>query len=560
MLITVVTWLFITYLIFCYGMAFCLLWNKLSSNRQRCSNSLDEIVIMGICIITVLAQYISLFYKIGLIANILLLIGSIIIILFCHKDIWNYFSGIEYTKKKIWLLCFACVTFAIMLMIGVLPDTHYDTALYHAQAIRWIEKYGVVKGLGNLHHRLAYNSSFLVLQALFGYKSVFGIELHSMNAYIAWILLVWSVGSLSIWKKDKMQLFDVGKLLYMLYLYLQVDRLSSPNTDFLAISLTLYILSKWLEAKEENKKIETYLFLCFLAVFALTLKLSVGACLLLAIYPLYLLCKNKQWTLMGRALMVGILIGLPFLLRNIMISGYLLYPVSSLGISGLDWKMALEEVLKDKEEITLWARGELCIASGNYKDPLKVWIPMWYQSLEIMWKCCVWVFVGSIPLASIYYLVINKEELKRNAEVFAANFGLLLIWFLSAPGIRFGGIFLMVLPLMLLVSLGIWLKKKVQSVKGYTILMSLFLVGMISGILKYAVGNEKYVIYPAKYTENLTEETELDGVLFYAPVHGDQTGYEDFPQLTYPWRKELIELREYGNLREGFRMKGNDKS
>lgn len=511
---------------------------------------------MGLCIITVLAQYISLVYKIGLIANILLFIGSIIIILFCHKDIRNYFSGIEYTKKKIWLLCFACVTFAIMLMIGVLPDTHYDTALYHAQAIRWIEKYGVVKGLGNLHHRLAYNSSFLVLQALLGYKSIFGIELYSVNAYIAGILLVWAVGTLSIWEKDKIRLSDMGKILYMVYLYLQIDRISSPNTDFFALSITLYILSKWLEAKEKDEEIETYLFLCFLAVFALTLKLSAAACLLLAAYPLYVLIKNKRYQLMCLALLVGILICLPFLLRNILVSGYLLYPVPALGISGLDWKMAVEEVIRDKEEIMIWGRGRCEDAS------FLVWVPVWYHALGIMWQCVIWIFVGTLPLAGVYYTLINREEIKKMPEVFGVIVGLLISWFMSAPLIRYGGIFLLIVPLFLILSLGIWLKKKVQSVKGYTILTSLFLVGMLSGILRYAVAvsNEKYVIYPAKYTENLTEETELDGVLFYAPVHGDQTGYEDFPQLTEPWRKELIELREYGNLREGFRMKGNDKS
>ena len=28
---------------------------------------------------------------------------------------------------------------------------HFDSGLYHAQAIRWIEEYGVVPGLANLH-------------------------------------------------------------------------------------------------------------------------------------------------------------------------------------------------------------------------------------------------------------------------------------------------------------------------------------------------------------------------------------------------------------------------
>ena len=33
---------------------------------------------------------------------------------------------------------------------------HLDTPLYHAQSIRWIEDYGAVKGLGNIHNRFAY--------------------------------------------------------------------------------------------------------------------------------------------------------------------------------------------------------------------------------------------------------------------------------------------------------------------------------------------------------------------------------------------------------------------
>ena len=44
---------------------------------------------------------------------------------------------------------------------------HYDTGLYHAQAIRWIEEYGVVPGLANLHSRFGYNSASFALSAFF---------------------------------------------------------------------------------------------------------------------------------------------------------------------------------------------------------------------------------------------------------------------------------------------------------------------------------------------------------------------------------------------------------
>ena len=36
---------------------------------------------------------------------------------------------------------------------------HRDTGIYHAQAIRIIEEYGVIKGIGNFQLHFAYNSS-----------------------------------------------------------------------------------------------------------------------------------------------------------------------------------------------------------------------------------------------------------------------------------------------------------------------------------------------------------------------------------------------------------------
>ena len=79
---------------------------------------------------------------------------------------------------------------------------HYDSDLYHAQSIRWIEEYGIVKGLGNIHVRFAYNSSFFALSALYSMKFLCGRSLHTVNGLIA--LLLWiQVLALFQKKKDK---------------------------------------------------------------------------------------------------------------------------------------------------------------------------------------------------------------------------------------------------------------------------------------------------------------------------------------------------------------------
>lgn len=55
----------------------------------------------------------------------------------------------------------------------------YDTGLYYAQAIHWIESFGVVPGLANLHIRLGFNSTLFLLAAFLGFVG-FGWQLYQV--------------------------------------------------------------------------------------------------------------------------------------------------------------------------------------------------------------------------------------------------------------------------------------------------------------------------------------------------------------------------------------------
>ena len=132
---------------------------------------MDSCLICGLAGVTVYAQFASLFGGVGLTANIILCmvclvtarslrhrIGSMLQEL--RKHIQDNRSG---ERGRMLGILFLFLLFAYGTSRGVI---HYDTGLYHAQSIRWIEEYGVVKGLGNLHCRLAYNSSSFALSAL----------------------------------------------------------------------------------------------------------------------------------------------------------------------------------------------------------------------------------------------------------------------------------------------------------------------------------------------------------------------------------------------------------
>ena len=155
---------------------------------------------------------------------------------------------------------------------------HYDTGLYHAQAIRWIEEYGVVPGLGNLQMRFAYNSAFMSLQALFSLGWLVGQSLHSLNGFFCFAALTWALTTIRVRSTEERKAWQTSdwlKTAMVIYIVIARNSISSCGTDILSMLLLLYVGAKWCEAAErEEKSLNPWCFCCLLSVYALTVKLS----------------------------------------------------------------------------------------------------------------------------------------------------------------------------------------------------------------------------------------------------------------------------------------------
>ncbi len=53
-----------------------------------------------------------------------------------------------------------------------------DTSSYHIQMVKWIQEFGSVPGIANLHLRFGFNSSWFTSIALFSYP-VSGLNIYS---------------------------------------------------------------------------------------------------------------------------------------------------------------------------------------------------------------------------------------------------------------------------------------------------------------------------------------------------------------------------------------------
>lgn len=545
MIFIIINWLYVLITTFCLGYAFSRLAGKLFGYRIK---SVDGLLMAGLGAATVYAQFFSLFYRVSLLANVVLVIFSAMTVLFWHQDmkrlLTESFRGSSRAVKILIPVLF--VLWAYFTSRGYMV---HDTKLYHAQSIRWIEEYGIVPGQGVVNSRFSYNSSVFSLAALYSLKFVFGQSMHAMSGWFAFLL---SVTTLDIIKGvKKFRFSDFANVAAIYYLTLITDEVLAPSSDYATMCVLFFLVIKWLrllEQPKEEQQTAPYGLLCVLGVYALTLKLTAGLILLLLIKPAYRLLKEKQWKQILCYLLLGILTAAPWLIRGVLISGWLLYPFPALDLFDLPWKQKTEWVKTDAGAIKTWGRG--VNNSVLAAQPIWEWYGTWFKTLSLMEKGIALVdiaaLVSFVGAAIAVFLRKNWENLDR-LLVCATAACSYLYWQTSAPLPRYGYTYMLLLPA-LVFGWGILLLKKDRLLRGglalYGVYKIVMLISYIAGCAWYPAYIRQVDYYSAD-TEVWT--VEVDGAEFYC-TEEDGIGYAYFPGSS---AYEEFRLRGNG-LKDGF--------
>lgn len=552
MLINLLCWLWIAVSAFIFGTASLGILKRINGYDSK---EPDQVMIFGICLLTVYAQFFSLFYKVGLAANVGLIILNILLGSIFYKDMIKMFS--EWKEENVKLVALMLLLLAIVYLKYASDSIeHYDTYLYHAQSIRWIEEYGVVPGVGNLHNRIAYNSSIFSLQALFSFRFFWGgYSLHSINGFLGLIFMLYALCSLKVlhtWKFHVSDLFRVGLLFYIVS---QRDYISSPGSDLFALCMISYILIKWIALLEEKvTDALPYIPLCLMSVFTVSVKLTAAMLVLLAILPAVRLVRAKRWKEIAAYMALGTIMILPFLIRNVVISGWLLYPVTQLDFFSFDWKMPEFTLCYDKNEIKAWGMGLNDVT--RYNAPFGEWFPVWREGLSRMemWE------VFSLPITVAVSLGISLYRTAKTKQadwlcVVLTMLAIILLWFDSAPLLRYGSIFLLFFPCFIGGTVLESLNSKIRTIQFPLIIVLILVVYNSYPTIRTLIRSDwDNKIVGKDYEEMQCRAVSMKSELFYIPVEGDQAGYYAFPSTPYEARLNVIEMRG-DSLKDGFRIK-----
>ena len=551
MLAVLCNWVYVAFVSLGLGVGVSELSNKIFGYRIK---RIDSLLMAGLAIATVYAQIFSLFAGVGMMANIVLFVCCILVYIFQGKNLKHcHFTSKERIKPGIIIAVVILVLlWAYFTSRGYM---HYDSDLYHAQSIRWIEEYGVVPGLGNLHERFAYNSSFFALSALFSMKFLCGTSMHTMSGFFALVLCITALDITKSWKNKKFLLTDYARVGLIYYLITIMDEVVSPASDYSIMCVIFFIVIKWLDLLEASEKnTAPYALLCVLGVYALTLKLTAGLIILLVIKPLYHLIKEKKVKDILIYLFTGLIVSIPWFVRTVIISGWLLYPFPALDLFEFDWEMNATGIELDAAQITTWGRA--LYDASLVELPITQWFPNWFKTtLSGTEKGLV---LGCLMCLIIYLFDFMMAVCKKRREQFDTLLviGCILLsysfWQCSAPLIRYGYAYVLLLDFLML--------GQVLHRLGWNKMQNIvYFVLLLYGVYKvYAIGQYIYdtrlvqtYVKQADYGTYEMKSYNVGEYVFYYPASGDRSGYEFFPASTV---KMDIELRGEG-LEDGFRLR-----
>lgn len=521
--------------------------------------NITTLLIAGLAAATVYAGFYSLFAKVGLGANVLLLLLCVYIIFFGKKEPWQFLRKKADGLKRRWPL------FLLLILIMAYGASrgymHFDTGLYHAQSIRWIEEYGVVPGLANLHSRLAYNSSAFVLTALYSTAFLTGHSLHTAAGFLALVMAVKGFSVIWLFSRKKAAASDFVKVALLWYLSIIYTEMMSPASDYFAMLFLFYLVITWLELEERKESsVVPYSLLCVLLVVTVTIKLSAAIMLLLVLKPAVILLKNRENKQIGIYLFLGVVAVFPYLARNVILSGWLVYPFGGLDLFSVDWKIPLGEVWYDAEEIKVYAKG---MRDVLLKDtPISEWFPSWFNALKGLEKIWVLASAGSMAAGTLWLVWMTYHKKKEAYGIMFLEGVLMagyLFWQVGTPLVRYGYLYILAFPFL---TAGLWFTLlwrenavAYRAMAGVLVLLGIYKgINLVGDMVRY--GQLDCYLWQQDYTAGAYDSYQIEGITIYVPLESGQIGYEPFPSS--PYMREDIELRD-GTLSGGFRRREVEK-
>ncbi len=524
----------------------------------------------GLILLSIISTWACLFFPVNF--QLLLICTAVLLcyfLFFQRKKIVSIFSNINTsTQLSILEISFISICLLIFIVLGSIKTVNSDTHIYHTQIILWYNEHGAVPGIANLFPRLGLGSSWLNTISLFRLP----FFRHENFSYLNTTLVIWFFLWLFFkWRNHikNHRLNGASKILSLFYLLIIFyclfdwelfrDTANSTNYDFIVTALTIIVISYLIESIlfHEIKGIFSLLFI-ILCIAVIPFKLSGIFILLPLFFYLYKYPNIKYWLV---SFMTALIILTPLLIKNYIITGYPLYPLSW-SITSPDWQVP--------EAMTDYLRKYIYVLNRFYNnnelDHTKIpelmnkpWIASWFNGILLQHKIIITASFSS------FFVFFFKSSLTINYKKIRTLFLLLLLmaagWFLTAPSPRFGYGVLLILAFF---PVCFYAGNKLPLILQKSILIPAIAICCFYLYKKYPllIENDNYLLYSENSEKPPYKTINIKGTDFYLPEIINKDWMRKCYSIQVPCicqENKYLEPRSE-NLKEGFRMNAQPDS
>ena len=353
-------------------------------------------------------------------------------------------------------LALLALVIAIFLANRAMGPFHlFDGGLYHLTAIKWNIEYAIIPGLGNLLDRLGLNNAYFLFHALLDHIPALR-SFQVVNGMLLLMLLLRIAQSFFVLIKNNSEagLHDWFAVLLLPFtfgqaLYYAED--TSPDVAVFALGAVtglelcrfMFTLSAGNQTESENTMV------LLLAATAITVKISSLAFSSVAILVILIRCRQRTLIPVAASVLFFWILG------NIVLTGYILYPSSILSVH-TDWRMPVEAVEEWQGWIksdAKWPHAGVLIKEGNWVGS---WMMLLFQERKRFFEAALPVFLFILgwivpyrrvrdPQSSQVATTLSGRSLrmpdKRSLLVFVLPALVSTVfWFYQVPEPRFAGV------------------------------------------------------------------------------------------------------------------------
>lgn len=406
---------------------------------------------VGVCVVGAILNIWSLFFPTNILSFLFLLILSFFCLFYIKKKNPLKITGLfirlkTYIKSQPYFILALFITTLFILFSSIVTPRLFDSHLYHIGAIKWNEMYNVVPGLANFHDRFGFNSSFFVMSASFTLSSILNQSLYLLSSLIVLVFFIWLIKIAF----DKKGITAFICIFYLYFFYAQyILDISSPSSDLLPNILISFVFFKLLILGENFKN--QYLLLIVIPFFCITLKLSTIPILLISFIALFY--KFNKLNIIKQTLIYGTIFILPWIIRNVVLTGYILYPFEEIDFFNFDWEVPAEKVKETKDWVYSWAKIPFYDSKEVLDKSFSDWFSIWWEMTDIKNRRLFTVALISPVLLTIIYAFKRHTFNKVFIITFSICYLGFIFWLLKAPDFRFSFSLILLLNISVLIKI-----------------------------------------------------------------------------------------------------------